>query len=233
MLRVGPLARMNVIDGIGTPRANEEWAEFRALERGAVLSSFHYHYARLIEILFGLERMDAAPPPPGHPLEAGPRPRAPEQLRGDRRLRGAPRDAHPPLPDRRERPDRVGQPHHRDRLQQPRDEPRDPPGRAALHQQPGDPGGDAQPRRGRHPQLRPLPLLLHARRGRDAPRRRAEGRRAGGSSTGRPADGSRLPPETPCGRGRDSGPPAPFVPAPSRADRRGPRSLLTSRARAR
>jgi NAD-reducing hydrogenase large subunit len=57
MLRVGPLARMNVIDGIGTPRANEEWAEFRALERGAVLSSFHYHYARLIEILFGLERI--------------------------------------------------------------------------------------------------------------------------------------------------------------------------------
>ncbi len=58
MLRVGPLARMNVVDGIDTPRANEEWAEFRALERGAVLSSFHYHYARLIEILFGLEKID-------------------------------------------------------------------------------------------------------------------------------------------------------------------------------
>ena len=58
MLRVGPLARMNVIDGIDTPRANEEWAESRSLERGAVLSSFHYLYARLIEILFGLERME-------------------------------------------------------------------------------------------------------------------------------------------------------------------------------
>ncbi len=32
--------------------------EFRALERGAVLSSFHYHYARLIEILFALEHME-------------------------------------------------------------------------------------------------------------------------------------------------------------------------------
>ena len=34
-----------------SPR-QQEWIEFRALERGAVLSSFHYHYARLIEILY-------------------------------------------------------------------------------------------------------------------------------------------------------------------------------------
>ena len=32
--RVGPLARMNVVDRIGTPLADQEWAEFRALERG-------------------------------------------------------------------------------------------------------------------------------------------------------------------------------------------------------
>jgi NAD-reducing hydrogenase large subunit len=55
--RVGPLARLNIIDQCGTPRAGQEWAEFRDLERGAVLSSFHYHYARLIEILFALERI--------------------------------------------------------------------------------------------------------------------------------------------------------------------------------
>jgi len=55
--RVGPLARLNLIDRCGTPRADEAWAEFRALERGAVLSSFYYHYARLIEILYGLERI--------------------------------------------------------------------------------------------------------------------------------------------------------------------------------
>jgi NAD-reducing hydrogenase large subunit len=56
--RVGPLARLNVADGVATPRAGQEWAEFRQLERGAVLSSFHFHYARLIEILYGLEQIE-------------------------------------------------------------------------------------------------------------------------------------------------------------------------------
>ncbi|NUN95517.1 MAG: Ni/Fe hydrogenase subunit alpha [Candidatus Omnitrophica bacterium] len=57
MYRVGPLARLNVVDRCGAPLADQEWAEFRALERGAVLSSFHYHYARLIEIIYALERI--------------------------------------------------------------------------------------------------------------------------------------------------------------------------------
>ncbi len=57
MYRVGPLARLNLVDHCGTPRADQELAEFKALQRGAVLSSFHYHYARLIEIVFALERM--------------------------------------------------------------------------------------------------------------------------------------------------------------------------------
>jgi NAD-reducing hydrogenase large subunit len=56
--RVGPLARLNIIDGCDTPLASQEWAEFRELDRGAVLSSFHYHYARLVEILYALEKMD-------------------------------------------------------------------------------------------------------------------------------------------------------------------------------
>ncbi len=56
--RVGPLARLNIIDKCGTPLADQEWAEFRLLERGSVLSSFHYHYARLIEILLGIERIE-------------------------------------------------------------------------------------------------------------------------------------------------------------------------------
>ncbi|HET6439864.1 MAG TPA: Ni/Fe hydrogenase subunit alpha [Anaeromyxobacter sp.] len=55
--RVGPLARLNVCTRCGTPRADEELAEFRQLGRGAVLSSFHYHYARLIEILYGIEKI--------------------------------------------------------------------------------------------------------------------------------------------------------------------------------
>ena len=53
--RVGPLARLNVADGCSTPRAHEEWAEFR--QNGIVSSSFHYHVARLIEILYGIERI--------------------------------------------------------------------------------------------------------------------------------------------------------------------------------
>ena len=55
--RVGPLARLNLVDNCGTPLAQQEWVEFRSLERNAVLSSFHYHYARLIEILFAIEHI--------------------------------------------------------------------------------------------------------------------------------------------------------------------------------
>ncbi len=55
--RVGPLARLNVCTKMGTPLADQELAEFRTFGRGAVLGSFHYHYARLIEILASLERM--------------------------------------------------------------------------------------------------------------------------------------------------------------------------------
>ncbi len=56
--RVGPLARLNIADRCGTPFADQEWAEFRELDRGAVLSSFYYHYARLIEIVYGIERIE-------------------------------------------------------------------------------------------------------------------------------------------------------------------------------
>jgi len=55
--RVGPLARMNVAERCGTTRADQELAEFHELQRTAVLSSFHYHYARLIEVMYCVERM--------------------------------------------------------------------------------------------------------------------------------------------------------------------------------
>ncbi|MCC6581773.1 MAG: Ni/Fe hydrogenase subunit alpha [Phycisphaeraceae bacterium] len=55
--RVGPLARLNVADHCGTPIADQELTEFKQLQRGAVLSSFHYHYARLIEVIFAIEKM--------------------------------------------------------------------------------------------------------------------------------------------------------------------------------
>jgi len=60
MYRVGPLARLNICDYAGTPRADAELRQFRTLApAGApVLSSFHYHYARLIEILFALEKIE-------------------------------------------------------------------------------------------------------------------------------------------------------------------------------
>jgi len=58
MYRVGPLARLNVCDSAGTPLADAELERFRALGNGrTVTSSFHYHYARLIEILFALEKI--------------------------------------------------------------------------------------------------------------------------------------------------------------------------------
>jgi NAD-reducing hydrogenase large subunit len=56
--RVGPLARMNLADKCGTPRADQEMAEFHELQRAAVLSSFHYHHARLVEMLYCLERIE-------------------------------------------------------------------------------------------------------------------------------------------------------------------------------
>lgn len=59
MYRVGPLARLNVCDHAGTPKADEELRAFRQLsQKGApVCNSFYYHYARLIEILFALEKI--------------------------------------------------------------------------------------------------------------------------------------------------------------------------------
>lgn len=59
MYRVGPLARLNVCEFAGTPRADQELQQFRALGAPGqpVTHSFHYHYARLIEILFGLEKI--------------------------------------------------------------------------------------------------------------------------------------------------------------------------------
>jgi len=55
--RVGPLARLNIVTSLGTPRADQELAEFRGLGREVVLSSFHYHQARLIEVLSAVEQI--------------------------------------------------------------------------------------------------------------------------------------------------------------------------------
>jgi NAD-reducing hydrogenase large subunit len=57
--RVGPLARLNVADRCGTPEADVEFVEFHQRFGRTAHSSFHFHYARLIEALFALERMEA------------------------------------------------------------------------------------------------------------------------------------------------------------------------------
>ena len=54
--RVGPLPRLNVAERCGTPLADEELKWFKKLgKNGVVQSTFHYHTARLIEILFCIE----------------------------------------------------------------------------------------------------------------------------------------------------------------------------------
>jgi NAD-reducing hydrogenase large subunit len=56
--RVGPLARLNVARFAGTPKADREMHEFKQRSQGAVCESFHYHLARLIEMLHAVERID-------------------------------------------------------------------------------------------------------------------------------------------------------------------------------
>lgn len=58
MYRVGPAARLNVATRCGTHLANKELDEFRAECGHPALSSFHNHWARLIEILYAIERIE-------------------------------------------------------------------------------------------------------------------------------------------------------------------------------
>jgi NAD-reducing hydrogenase large subunit len=51
LYRVGPLARLNVVDQLGSDEADAELGEYRERLGRYPSSSFHYHYARLIEIL--------------------------------------------------------------------------------------------------------------------------------------------------------------------------------------
>jgi NAD-reducing hydrogenase large subunit len=55
--RVGPLGRLNACDQCGTPKADVELAEFRQRFGNPAHSSFLFHYARLIELLYALERI--------------------------------------------------------------------------------------------------------------------------------------------------------------------------------
>jgi len=56
--RVGPLGRLNAADQCGTPLADAELREFRQRFGSVAQSAFLYHYARLIEITYALERIE-------------------------------------------------------------------------------------------------------------------------------------------------------------------------------
>lgn len=57
--RVGPLGRVNACDDFATPEASKELKRFRELgEDGIVHYTMYTHYARLMEVLYALERME-------------------------------------------------------------------------------------------------------------------------------------------------------------------------------
>jgi NAD-reducing hydrogenase large subunit len=56
--RVGPLPRLNIVKSMGTPLADEELKLFKQMSAGPVESSFHYHHARLVEALYGIELIE-------------------------------------------------------------------------------------------------------------------------------------------------------------------------------
>jgi NAD-reducing hydrogenase large subunit len=55
--RVGALGRLNAADKCGTPKADAELEEFQQRFGPTPQSSFLYHYARLIEVVYALERI--------------------------------------------------------------------------------------------------------------------------------------------------------------------------------
>jgi len=56
--RVGPLGRLNAADSCGTPAADAEFREFHERFGTIAHSAFLYHYARLIEVLHALEKIE-------------------------------------------------------------------------------------------------------------------------------------------------------------------------------
>lgn len=56
--RVGPLSRLNIAESAGTPLADEAMAVFKQLSVAERQSSFFYHYARLVEIIYGIEEIE-------------------------------------------------------------------------------------------------------------------------------------------------------------------------------
>ena len=90
---------------MGAPLADQELDEYRDRFHGTATSSFLYHYARLIEILAAVERIERAARRPRPRLGPPARRRRDQPARRRGRQRGAARHALPPLPGGRGRPD--------------------------------------------------------------------------------------------------------------------------------
>lgn len=56
--RVGPLARLNICDGISTPKAHAELHNFRRIYGHPAKQTLAYHHARLVELLYAFERAE-------------------------------------------------------------------------------------------------------------------------------------------------------------------------------
>jgi NAD-reducing hydrogenase large subunit len=65
LYRVGPLARLNAVEQFGTAKADAELMEFRHRFGRMPHSAFLYHYARLLEMTYALERIQELLDSPG------------------------------------------------------------------------------------------------------------------------------------------------------------------------
>ncbi len=54
--RVGPLARINICDKIGTPKAQKALVDFRRIFERPANQTLAYHHSRLIELLYAMEK---------------------------------------------------------------------------------------------------------------------------------------------------------------------------------
>ena len=92
LYRVGPLARLNVVDQLGTPAADAELAEYRARLGRYPSSSFQYHWARLIEIVHCIDTLEDLCPTlvSSAPMCEPVRPSTAKKASGCRRPPGAP-----------------------------------------------------------------------------------------------------------------------------------------------
>ena len=167
--RVGPLSRVNNCDYMDAPMAEKERQEFMKLGEGRLVNAtMAYHWARLIELLYSAEKI--------------------RELLGDKDLQGTEL-----VREGKHRGEGIGiveaprgtlfhhyQVNDRDQVTMANlivstTSNNEPMNRAVqkvakdYSGRQGDHRGPAQPRRGGHPGLRPLPELRHPRRGPHAP----------------------------------------------------------------